>query len=78
MASQKIPPLPPGGKRLLRASDVKRKLNVSESTLWRLQTGDKRFPRPGRLRNRHVRVWTEQQIDDYAELLVNDVHWEAA
>ena len=66
--------MPPGGKTcLIRESEFRRKLgNISGSTLWRLQVQDPRFPPPGRLRNGHTRVWTEETADRYAELLAAD------
>jgi predicted DNA-binding transcriptional regulator AlpA len=74
MTSQKIPPAPPGGKRLIRAPEFRRRLgDISEATLWRLQRGDVRFPPPGRIRHGHVRVWTEEQANAYAEVLASDI-----
>lgn len=51
------------GDRLLRASEVARKLSVSSRTVWRMTDGGE-LPRPVRIGTRMVR-WRESEIEAY-------------
>jgi hypothetical protein len=54
---------------LILAREFRRRLgNVSNSTLWRLEKSDPRFPKPIFIRG--LRARTEDQADDYARALL--------